>query len=78
MQGGRLKWFGQIDRRDSDYVDKRMLTLELPGRRPEGRPKRRFLDVAMEDMRGMSVGDSKKRVRWRQMICRSNLPRRLR
>ena len=32
----RLRWFGHVQRRDSEY---RMMRLELPGRRPRGRPK---------------------------------------
>ncbi|OKP64685.1 hypothetical protein A8A03_01925 [Escherichia coli] len=66
----RLRWFGHVQRRDSEYIGKRMLRLELPGRRPRGRPKRRFLDVVKEDMRIVGVGeeDTEDRVEWRQMI----------
>lgn len=31
------------------YVGRRMLSLELPGRRSRGRPKRRYIDVVREE-----------------------------
>ena len=52
-------------------MGRRMLRLELPGRRPRGRPKRRFMDVVKEDMKVVAVREeeAEDRVRWRQMIC---------
>ena len=32
------------------YIRRVMLTTELPGNRKRGKPKRRFMDVAREDM----------------------------
>ena len=51
----RLRWFGHVQRRDSEYIGRRMLRLELPGRRPKGRLKRRFMDVVKEDMKLVGV-----------------------
>ena len=39
----RLKWFGHVQRRDRGYIGRRMLEMELPGRRQTGRPQRRFM-----------------------------------
>ena len=65
----RLRWFGHVQRRDSEYVGRRMLRLELPGRRPRGRPRRRFMDVVKEDMKLVGVKEeAEDRVRWRLMI----------
>ena len=50
MREGRLRWYGHVMRRDQEYVGKRMMEMELPGKRKRGRPKRRFLDVVKEDM----------------------------
>ena len=46
------------------------LSFELPGRRPRGRPRRRFMDVVKEDMKvvGVREEDAEDRVRWRQLI----------
>lgn len=43
-----------------------MLRLELPGKRPKGKPKRSSMDVVMKDMRvaGVSIEDAEDRVRW--------------
>ncbi|KAK3511371.1 hypothetical protein QTP70_005282 [Hemibagrus guttatus] len=37
----RLRWFGHVQRRESEYIGRRMLDMELPGRRQRGKPKRR-------------------------------------
>ncbi|KAF7658937.1 hypothetical protein LDENG_00005840 [Lucifuga dentata] len=70
VREARLRWFGHVQRRDSEHIGRRMLRLELPGRRPRGRPKRRFMDVVKEDMKlvGMREEEAEDRVRWRQMI----------
>ena len=41
---GRLNWYGHVMRRDQEYVGRKMMEMELPGKRRRGRPKRRFLD----------------------------------
>ena len=47
------------------------LEMELPGRRPRGRPERRFMDAVKEDMQivGVRVEDTEKRVKWKTVIC---------
>ena len=66
-----MRWFGHVQRRYSEYIGSRMLRLELPGRRPRGRPKKRFMDVVKEDMKvvGVRKEDAEDRVRWRRIIC---------
>ncbi|KAK3525604.1 hypothetical protein QTP70_000427 [Hemibagrus guttatus] len=41
VREARLRWFGHVQRRESEYIGRRMLDMELPGRRQRGRPKRR-------------------------------------
>jgi hypothetical protein len=51
----RLRWFGHVQRRDREYIGKRMLNLELPGKLAIGRPNRRFMDVIKEDIKVLGV-----------------------
>ncbi|KAI5627956.1 hypothetical protein C0J50_3222 [Silurus asotus] len=55
----RLGWFGHVQRRDMNYIGRRMLRMEPPGRRKRGRPRRRFMDVVREDMQDNSVSQEK-------------------
>ena len=48
MRECRLRWYGHVMRRDQEYVGRKMMKLELLGKRKRGRPKRRFLDVVKE------------------------------
>ncbi|KAK3552014.1 hypothetical protein QTP70_031598, partial [Hemibagrus guttatus] len=59
VRQARLRWFGHVQRRESEYIGRRMLDMELPGRRQRGRPKRRYMDGINEDMKlvGASVED---------------------
>ena len=46
VREARLLWFGHVLRKDAArYIGRRMLTMELPGKRKRGRPKRRFTDA---------------------------------
>ena len=40
-----LQWFGRVQRKDDGCFARRMLRMELPGKRIRGRPKRRFMDA---------------------------------
>ena len=70
MREGRLRWYGQVMRRDQEYVGRKMMEMELPGKRRRGRPKRRFLDVVKEDMGEVGVRETvvEDRKMWRMMI----------
>ncbi|KAK3539065.1 hypothetical protein QTP86_023506 [Hemibagrus guttatus] len=65
VREARLRWFGHVQRRESEYIGRRMLDMELPGRRQRGRPKRRYMDGINEDMKlvGASVEDAEDRNR---------------
>ncbi|KAI5625322.1 hypothetical protein C0J50_15181 [Silurus asotus] len=70
VREARLRWFGHVQRRDMNYIGRRMLRMEPPGRRKRGRPRRRFMDVVREDMQvvGVKEADVEDRVVWRRMI----------
>ena len=67
---GRLRWYGHV-MRDQEYVGRKMMEMELPGKRKRGRPKRRCLDVVKEDMKEVDAKetDVKDSTVWRMMIC---------
>ena len=66
----RLRWYGHLQRKDDGYIGRRMLRMELPGKRKRGRPKRRFMDVVKEDMAEVEVTeeDTVDRRNWRKKI----------
>ncbi|KAI5104378.1 hypothetical protein C0J45_6004 [Silurus meridionalis] len=73
MREVRLRWFEHVQRRDMrdmGYIGRRMLRMELPGRKKRGRPRRRFMDVVKEDMQVVFVTESdvEDRGLWRRMI----------
>ena len=70
MRKGRLRWYGHVMRRDKEYVGKKMMEMELPGKRKRGRQKRIFLDVVKEDMGevGAKETDVEDSTVWRKMI----------
>ena len=38
VQESRLKWYGHVSRREDEYVGKRVMVMEVPGKRRRGRP----------------------------------------
>ena len=52
VQESRLKWYGHVSRREDEYVGKRVMGMEVPGKRRRGRPKRRWLDSMRNDLSG--------------------------
>ena len=70
MREGRLGWYEHVMKRDQEYVGKKMMEMELLGKRKRGRPKRRFLDVVKEDMEevGAKETDVENRKMCRMMI----------
>ncbi|KAJ8348951.1 hypothetical protein SKAU_G00275400 [Synaphobranchus kaupii] len=67
-------------RREVGYIGRRMLDMELPGKRRRGRPKRRFMDTVKEDTVkedtvkedmqavGVTEDEAQDKNRWKQMI----------
>ena len=70
VREARLTWSEHVQRRDSEYIGKRMLKMESPGGRQRERPKRRFMDGVREDMQIVCVTeeDANNRERWRRII----------
>ena len=76
QQGHAAEYQCQIYMRNTNEMKsivifgKRMLRMELPGRRKRGRPKRRFTDVPKEDMAEVEETEEDTEVRnnWRRKI----------
>ena len=69
----RLRWCGHVLRKDDGYIRRRVLRMELPGKRKRGRPKRRCMDVVKEDMAEdpeveVTEEDTEDRNNWRWKI----------
>ena len=67
VQESRLKWYGHVLRRKDEYVGKRVMGMEVPGKRRRGRPKRNDLSE-----RELSVEDAQDRAKWRHLIRHIN------
>ena len=50
VRESRLKWYGHVLRREDEYVGKRVMAMEVPGKRKRGRPKRMWLDTIRNDL----------------------------
>ena len=55
MRKGRLRWYGYVMRRDQEYVGRRVIEMELSGKRKRGRPIRRFLNSVKKDIGEVGV-----------------------
>ena len=54
-----MTWYGHVKKREEGRVGKRMMKIAVLGRRKRGRPRRRWIDLAREDMErvGAKEGD---------------------
>ena len=70
MREGSLRWYGHVMKRDKENVGRKMIEMELPGKRKRGRPKRKFLNLVKEDMGdvGAKETDVEDKTVWRQII----------
>ena len=59
-------WYGHVRWKDDGYIGRRMLRMELSGKRKWVRPKRRFMDVVKDDMAEVEVteDDTEDRSNW--------------
>ena len=80
VREARLRWFGHVLMKDAGYIGRRMLTMELPGKRKRGTPKRRFIDAVRQDMTAVDVTEknAEEIVDWRRRIGDVDWRRRIR
>ena len=69
VQESRLKWYGHVLRREDEYVGKRVMGMEVPGKRRRGRPTWEWLDGIRNDLweRELSREDAQDRHRCRRL-----------
>ena len=67
LRNARLRWYGHVKSREEGYVGKKMMKMVVPGRKKRGRPRRRWMDLAREDieMIGAMEGDEVDREKWK-------------
>ena len=70
MQESRLRWYGHVMRRDEQYVGRRIMEMDVQGRRKRGRPKQRWKDCIEVDLRskGLTGDEIWDRNRWRKLV----------
>ena len=70
VQVSRLKWYGHVLRREDEYVGKRVVEMEVPGKRRRGRPKRCCWITSRMTCREreLSGEDAQDRAIWRRLI----------
>ena len=73
VQEARLRWYDPV-RRDEEAVERRMMDMEVQGRRRRGRPKTRWKDCIAADVREkqLDLGMVHNRNDWRQLIKNSD------
>ena len=71
--------FKVVRRKDDGYIGRRILRMELPGKRKWGRPKRRFNHVVKEDIAEAegTEEDAEDRTKWRWKIFTGETERRI-
>ena len=50
-----LKWYGHVQRREEGEALAVVRDMEVPGRRPRGRPRKSWVATVVEDMRELDI-----------------------
>ena len=66
----RLKWYGHVRRMKEEHIVRRMLDVDIPGKRRRGRPNLRWKDACKRDMTkvGLKEDNTTDRAAWRNKI----------
>ena len=68
----RLRWFGQIVRRDEEVEMKKVSELKIEVQKKRGRPVKQWIDVVEEDMKKREVvqHEAGNREGWRRRVVK--------
>ena len=66
----RLKWYGHVRRMKEEHIVRRMLDVDIPGKRRRGRPSLRWKDACKRDMTqaGLKEDNATNRAIWRKKL----------
>ena len=66
----RLKWYGHVRRMKEEHIVRRMLYVNIPGKRRRGRPNLRWKDACKRDMTevGLKEDNTTNRAAWSNKI----------
>lgn len=74
IRAQRVRWLGHISRMPDNRHAKRMLEEGTGGKKKKGRPKKRWLDAVVADVKSAGVEDWKSsardRDRWRRVVSK--------
>jgi len=80
MKARRIKWLGHIQRMDQARPTRKLLDWKLTGTSPVGRPRQRWQDDGMEDLKQLKVKNWKEKAKdirtWRERGGEGENPRR--
>jgi hypothetical protein len=62
IKSQRIKWLGHVMRRNKDALTKVALNWKPEGRRPRGRPRKRWMDVVEKDLEDLGAQN------WREIV----------
>jgi hypothetical protein len=70
IRARRLQWYGHVSRMKADCWIKQCMSLDVEGKRPRGRPPKRWLDIVKADMkqRGTTQEAVQNRAEWRAVV----------
>ena len=72
IRGQRIQWFGHIMRGSDMKIIKTVMSWKPTGKRPRGRPRKRWMDVVEEDLKRIGVNDWRNiihdREKWREVV----------
>jgi hypothetical protein len=71
MRSNRLSWYGHGMWRDESHITKRVMSINVDGYSRKGRPKKRWIDCVMDDMRikRVSMEMTSDRRGWKKKAC---------